>query len=144
MQVPQASLVVSHTMSNGIQLPSLDAKFGRSDMVALARDGNSLVTNAHLSMPDVSPDRVVLRVDSLLDGVAWLAGQSKSRQGRSNIPPCSACTVATPETAMPGSSPGCQKHAALYQAYMNHRTAEAGLWSPCTRSVSHAETQDTP
>lgn len=94
MQVPQASLVVSHTMSNGIQLPSLNARLGRSDMVALARDGNSLVTNAHLSMPDVSPDRVVLRVDSLLDGVAWLAGQPKSRQGRSNISPCSACTVA--------------------------------------------------
>ena len=63
-------------------------------MKALARDGNSLVTNADLTIPDVSPDRVVLRVDSLLDGVAWLAGQSKSCQGRSNIPPCSACTGA--------------------------------------------------
>ena len=93
MQVPQASLV-SRTMSNGIQSPSLDAKLGRTDIEALARDGNSLATSADLSIPDVSPDRVVLRVDSLLDGVAWLAGQSKSRQGRSNIPPCSACTVA--------------------------------------------------
>ena len=62
-------------------------------MAALSGDGHSLVALAHVSVPDVRPDGVVLRVHALLDGVAWLSSQAKGCQRCANISPRSACIM---------------------------------------------------